>query len=237
LTLALPLQIARAGNITIGSNLQSPPNNFYGADGKTPVGFEVDLAKAMGAKLGLTVHYIEMSFGSLITSLQSGRLDLTMARMNAIEAREPGSTKVLPGIDLSVHMGQVVCVADPSGAGKSAFLRRTNQLETIDTARCGSTVSRWFPAVQGKTERVAREVAGQRRDIGMVFQRFNPAHRRALENVTEGPVRVRGVPPQEARRQRLPCWTGSAWRTMRTTIRSSCPAGNRSGWRSRGRRR
>lgn len=88
LAATVPAQIAQAGSLNLGSNLQSAPNNFYAADGKTPVGFEVDLAKAIAAKLGLTVHYSDMPFGSLITSLQSGRLDLTMAGMNDTKARE-----------------------------------------------------------------------------------------------------------------------------------------------------
>ncbi|WP_431876480.1 ABC transporter substrate-binding protein [Amycolatopsis sacchari] len=88
LAAALPPQLTQAGSLNVGSNLQSAPNNFYASDGKTPVGFEVDIAKAIAAKLGLTVHYSDMPFGSLITSLASGRLDLTMAGMNDTKARE-----------------------------------------------------------------------------------------------------------------------------------------------------
>jgi polar amino acid transport system substrate-binding protein len=84
----LPASISSAGTIKLGSNLQSAPDNFYAADGRTPVGFEVDLAKAMATKLGVTVSYQDMPFGSLITSLQSGRIDMTMAAMNDTKERE-----------------------------------------------------------------------------------------------------------------------------------------------------
>lgn len=84
----LPAKYAQAGMLHLASNLQSAPNNFYAADGKTPIGYEVDLAKAVAAKLGVTVHHQDMAFGSLITSLQSGRVDLTMAAMNDTKARQ-----------------------------------------------------------------------------------------------------------------------------------------------------
>jgi len=87
LNAALPDTVKQAG-LHLASNLQSAPNNFYAADGKTPIGYEVDLAKAIAAKLGVPVAHQDMAFGSLITSLQSGRIDLTMAGMNDTKARQ-----------------------------------------------------------------------------------------------------------------------------------------------------
>ncbi|WP_410615815.1 ABC transporter substrate-binding protein [Amycolatopsis sp. lyj-109] len=87
LNAALPDAVKQAG-LHLASNLQSAPNNFYAADGKTPIGYEVDLAKAIAAKLGVAVTHQDMAFGSLITSLQSGRIDLTMAGMNDTKARQ-----------------------------------------------------------------------------------------------------------------------------------------------------
>ena len=87
LNAAVPGNVKQAG-LHLASNLQSAPNNFYAADGKTPIGYEVDLAKAIAAKLGVTVTHQDMAFGSLITSLQSGRIDLTMAGMNDTKARQ-----------------------------------------------------------------------------------------------------------------------------------------------------
>ncbi|MFJ4101510.1 amino acid ABC transporter ATP-binding protein [Amycolatopsis japonica] len=117
-----------------------------------------------------------------------------------------GHTEVLGGIDLEVHKGQVVCLLGPSGAGKSTFLRCVNHLETIDAGQVwvdGEPIG--FRLRDGKLyELKEREVARQRRDIGMVFQRFNLfGHRTALQNVFEGPVRVLGVPMEEAREQAL----------------------------------
>nr|WP_184906174.1 amino acid ABC transporter ATP-binding protein [Amycolatopsis umgeniensis] len=117
-----------------------------------------------------------------------------------------GHTEVLGGIDLEVHKGQVVCLLGPSGAGKSTFLRCVNHLEAIDAGQVwvdGEPIG--FRLKNGKLyELKEREVARQRRDIGMVFQRFNLfGHRTAVQNVVEGPVRVLGLNPEEARVQAL----------------------------------
>jgi polar amino acid transport system substrate-binding protein len=88
LAASLPASIKGKGTLTVGSNVQSPPNNFYGSDGKTPVGFEVDLITAVAGKLGMKVKYQDMGFDSLITSLASGRIDTTIAGMNDTKERE-----------------------------------------------------------------------------------------------------------------------------------------------------
>lgn len=78
----VPASLTKQGVLDVGSNVQSPPGNFYSADGKTPIGFEVDLITAIGNKLGLQTKYHDMDFNSLITSLQSERIAVTIAGMN-----------------------------------------------------------------------------------------------------------------------------------------------------------
>lgn len=117
-----------------------------------------------------------------------------------------GHIEVLRGVDMEVHRGQVVCLLGPSGAGKSTFLRCLNHLETLDEGEVwvdGEPIG--FQLRNGKLyELRERDVAKQRRDIGMVFQRFNLfGHRTALENVIEGPIRVLGTAPDVARKEGL----------------------------------
>jgi polar amino acid transport system ATP-binding protein len=113
-----------------------------------------------------------------------------------------GHVEVLKGIDLEVGAREVMCIIGPSGSGKSTFLRCINHLEKIDAGRLwvdGSLVG-YRQSGDKLHELRDREVAERRRDIGMVFQRFNLfPHMTALENVTEAPIQVRGVAKGVAR--------------------------------------
>jgi polar amino acid transport system ATP-binding protein len=113
-----------------------------------------------------------------------------------------GSLEVLKGITLQVERGQVACLLGRSGSGKSTFLRCINHLEKVDAGMirvAGRTVG--YEERNGKLyELREKEVARQRRGVGMVFQRFNLfPHMTALENVVEAPVQVLGTPRSAAR--------------------------------------
>jgi polar amino acid transport system ATP-binding protein len=115
-----------------------------------------------------------------------------------------GSIEVLKGIDLEVAPREVMCVIGPSGSGKSTFLRCVNHLEKINRGRLsvdGSLVG--YREKGGKLYELREsEVAAQRREIGMVFQRFNLfPHMTALENVTEAPAQVKGLRKDACREQ------------------------------------
>jgi glutamine transport system ATP-binding protein len=105
-----------------------------------------------------------------------------------------GKVEVLKGISLSVHEGEVIGLIGASGSGKSTLLRCINRLETPTSG----TVS-FRGTVCGVS---AAELNTLRREIGMVFQRFNLfPHLTALENVTLGPRAVRGIAPEQAEKE------------------------------------
>jgi polar amino acid transport system ATP-binding protein len=104
-----------------------------------------------------------------------------------------GRHRVLRGIDLEVLPGQVMCIIGPSGSGKSTLLRCINHLEKINAGRLwvdGRLVG--YRETGGKLRELGEsEVARQRREIGMVFQRFNLfPHRSAAQNIMEAPMTV-----------------------------------------------
>jgi polar amino acid transport system ATP-binding protein len=115
-----------------------------------------------------------------------------------------GRVEVLRGIDLTVQPGEVACIIGPSGSGKSTFLRCINHLERVDAGQMrvnGELVG--YRESSGKLYELREsEVARQRRDIGMVFQRFNLfPHMTAAENVMEAPRTVRRERRQAARKR------------------------------------
>jgi polar amino acid transport system ATP-binding protein len=106
-----------------------------------------------------------------------------------------GRTQVLKGIDLEVAEKEVCCIIGPSGSGKSTFLRCINHLEVVDAGRLSVAGELIGYRQRGDKlhEMREREVARQRQDIGMVFQRFNLfPHMTAMQNIMEAPVRVKG---------------------------------------------
>ncbi|PII82397.1 ectoine/hydroxyectoine ABC transporter ATP-binding protein EhuA [Leucobacter sp. OLJS4] len=102
-----------------------------------------------------------------------------------------GSNLVLKSISLEVQKGEVLCLVGPSGSGKSTFLRCINHLETVNSGRL--SVDGELVGYRQDSDKLyemhPKEAAKQRRDIGMVFQRFNLfPHMTALENVMIAPT-------------------------------------------------
>ncbi|MBS1698852.1 MAG: amino acid ABC transporter ATP-binding protein [Actinobacteria bacterium] len=107
-----------------------------------------------------------------------------------------GDFQALTDIDLTVHRGEVVVIIGPSGSGKSTLCRTINRLETI-TSGSITIDGKELPA-EGKG------LAQLRADVGMVFQSFNLfAHLTILENVTLGPIKVRGLAKADAEKEAL----------------------------------
>jgi polar amino acid transport system ATP-binding protein len=115
-----------------------------------------------------------------------------------------GRLEVLKGVSLEVQAGETVCIIGPSGSGKTTFIRCINHLEKIDGGRIevnGHLIG--YREKNGKlVEDSENNIAQQRSEIGMVFQRFNLfPHMTALENIIEAPLRVRKTPKALAIRE------------------------------------
>src|SRR5258708_18355013 len=106
---------------------------------------------------------------------------------------------VLRGVDHTQQRGEAVVLIGPSGCGKSTFLRCLNQLEIAESGRItidGLTIE----CGQSPRTKAAREQQRQlRMRAGMVFQSFNLfPHLTALQNISQAPIAVKGVPRVEA---------------------------------------
>jgi polar amino acid transport system ATP-binding protein len=112
-----------------------------------------------------------------------------------------GSNTVLKAITLTVKPGEVLCIVGPSGSGKSTFLRCINHLETVNAGRLYvEDVLVGYRERNGRLHELhPKDAALQRRDIGMVFQKFNLfPHMTALENIIEAPMQVKKISKTDA---------------------------------------
>lgn len=110
--------------------------------------------------------------------------------------------EVLSGISFSIQKGEVVAVIGPSGSGKTTMLRCLNLLEKID---CGTIIVEGN--IMASTTPDGKVVYAPEKDlrkirlrIGMVFQSYNLfPHFSVLQNIIEAPIRVMGLPKEEAK--------------------------------------
>jgi polar amino acid transport system ATP-binding protein len=112
-----------------------------------------------------------------------------------------GALQVLQGIDLVVRRREVVVIVGASGSGKTTFIRCINHLEKIEKGRIevnGHLIG--YRERNGQlVEDSEKNIARQRQEIGMVFQRFNLfPHLTALQNIIEAPIYVRKMRHDEA---------------------------------------
>ncbi|MCI8557625.1 MAG: amino acid ABC transporter substrate-binding protein [Lachnospiraceae bacterium] len=73
------------GILTMGTNAAFPPYEFY--DGDDIVGIDAEIAGLLAEKLGLTLEIMDMDFSTIVTSVQTGGVDIGLAGMTVTEER------------------------------------------------------------------------------------------------------------------------------------------------------
>lgn len=79
LAATVPDAIKSTGKLTFGTDASYAPSEFFADDGSTIVGFDVDLGKAISAKLGLEGTFENATFDSLIVGVQNGKYNASMS--------------------------------------------------------------------------------------------------------------------------------------------------------------
>ena len=125
LAASLPKAIRDAGVIKVGSDIAYAPVEFFDTDGKTAIGIDPDLGKALESQLGVKLQFQNGTFDGLITSLRSKRIDLIMSAMSDTPERQKS-------IDF----------VDYFTAGTSILVKKGNpeKIQSLDDF-CGKTIA------------------------------------------------------------------------------------------------
>ena len=76
------------GVLTIGMEIGYPPMEYYAADGKTPIGFDVDMGKAIAQKMGLRPNFVDTAWDGIFAGVNTGKYDCIMSSVTINPARE-----------------------------------------------------------------------------------------------------------------------------------------------------
>ena len=99
-----------------------------------------------------------------------------------------GDKQILSEFNLTIHEGKILAIVGPSGGGKTTLLRMLAGLEKIDSGE-----------VFYNGESLALDELSKRQLLGFVFQDFQLfPHLSVLENLTISPVKMNGMPQEEA---------------------------------------
>ncbi len=111
-----------------------------------------------------------------------------------------GDLQVLKGVSTHVEKGEVVVIIGVSGSGKSTLLRCITMLETADGGEVTYCGRKGIYTKDGRTVYAPKaELREIKKSFGLVFQSFNLfPHYTVMQNITDAPVHVLGVPRDEA---------------------------------------
>jgi polar amino acid transport system substrate-binding protein len=141
----LPQAIRDKGTLVVGSDVAYAPVEYFDVDGKTPIGIDPDLGKAIGEQLGVTLKFENGTFDGLIASLtKSKRIDLIMSAMSDNKKRQAE-------IDF----------VDYFSAGTSILVKKGNpeKIMSLDDF-CGKTVALQRGTTQDKVAEAQRTKCG-----------------------------------------------------------------------------
>jgi polar amino acid transport system substrate-binding protein len=145
----LPQKIKDAGTIVVGMDDTYPPNEFKD-DNAQPTGWEVDLANAIGAKLGVKTQFAVAKFDNIIPSVAGGKDDYGMSSFTDTTEREKQVDFVnyySAGILWASAKGKTI---DPDNAcGKKVAVQSTTYEDTDEVpAKSKACTAKGKPAVQ-----------------------------------------------------------------------------------------
>ena len=147
----VPSAISSDGTITVGTDATYAPNEFLDPDGQTVIGFDIDLFKAVAAKLGLDATFTPAPFSAIIPGVSSGKYEIGVSSFTISADREKQANMVSyfnAGTQWAAAEGNPDGIDPDAACGKKVAVQKaTVQVDDI-TARSEKCTSDGEPAIQ-----------------------------------------------------------------------------------------
>ena len=131
----VPAAIKSDGKVLIGTDASYAPNEFLDTDGKTVIGFDVDLFNAVAAKLGLQTQWQSSKFADIIPGLQSGKYEIGVSSFTINDERKQQVNMVSyfnAGTQWGTKKGNPAGVQPDDACGKKVAVQTATVQETED---------------------------------------------------------------------------------------------------------
>lgn len=100
----------KPGVLTVGMAIEYPPMEYYAADSKTPMGFDVEMAKAIAAKMGLQAEFVDTAWDGIFAGVDTGKYDCVISAVTITDARLAAHNFSKP------YVGNALAIVLPKGA-------------------------------------------------------------------------------------------------------------------------
>lgn len=177
-------EIQEAGVIRVGITGGFPPSNYHDDVTGDLAGYEADATRAIIEDLGVDVEFVEMSFSSLLPSLDSGRVDLIMHSMGKTEERAEGYNFTDPYFRSTYG----ILVHNDSDIDSVADLEGKKAAQSIDTSTGATAQSIGAEIVPIETANEAIQMVIQKRADFYLADKTGQLH--YLENQPDAPVHL-----------------------------------------------
>jgi len=124
------------GVLSVGMEIGYPPMEYFDADGKTPIGFDVSMAKALSEKMGLQVKFVDTAWDGIFAGVDTSKYDCIISSVTINPARQAAHNFSKP------YIQNTLAIVLPKGSRRA--VKSPDDLKGLNVAYQEETTSDFF---------------------------------------------------------------------------------------------